>query len=151
MSDPFNIGDYENDVGLDDEDKSSLYDRDVWLKMTKGQILRASLVYFHTVDVHAVQQAVKEAKKQGTKLSPDQIRTIQQKALEDRATALGKSVDQLTEVDKLCLDECKFKRMSYHYQPGMGMILSRLGMDGPDGDSVWKRLEAAKPAYTTLL
>jgi hypothetical protein len=151
MSDPFNTSEYENDVGLDEEDKGNFRERDVWLKMSKGEVRRASFVYFHTVDVQAVQRAMKAAKDKGEKLTPEQLRLVQQKALEDRATALGKSVDQLTETDKLFLDECKFKKMRFHYQPGLGMVLSRMGMDGADADAVWKRLEEAKLAYTTLM
>ncbi len=151
MSDPFSMDDYENDVGLGEEDKGNFRERDVWLKMTKGQVLRASFIYFHTIDVHAAQRAVKAAKDKGEKLAADQIRAVQLKALEEKATILGKSVDQLTDADKLFLDECKFKKMRFHYQPGLGMVLSRLGMDGPEGDAVWKRLEEPKLAYTTLL
>ncbi len=152
-NDPFNMDDLENDVGLGEEDKSNSFDRDEWLKMTKGQVLRASFVYFHPVDVQAAQAALKAAKAKGEKLSPEQLRAAQLKALEERAKSFDppKSIDQLTAVDKLYLDECKFKKMKYHYQPGMGMLLSRLGMDGPDGDAVWKRLEAEKVAYSTLL
>jgi len=153
MSDPFNMDDYENDVGLGEEDKSNFNEREQWLKMSKGQVLRASFVYFHTADVVAVQRAVKQAKDKGEKLTPEQLRVIGLKAMEDHAKTFDppKSVDQLTDAEKLCLTEVKFKKLPYHYQPGLGMILSRLGMDGPEGDAVWKRLEEKKLNYSTLL
>jgi len=149
--DPFTYDSFDDDVGLGEEDKSNFKQREEWLKMTKGQILRGSFVYFHSADVVGVQRANKAAKDKGEKNTPEQMRAIGQKILAERAESLGKSVDQLTQVDKLYLDECKFKRMSFHYQQGMGYVLSRLGLDGAEADLVWKRLEAPKTAYTTLL
>jgi len=151
MSDPFNAAEFDNDVGLGEEDKPTYNDREEWLKMNKGQVIRASFIYFHPVDVVAVQRATKAAKEKGEKLTPEQAKLVAAKALEERAKTLGKSVEHLTEVDKLYLDEVKFKKMNFHYQNGLGMVLSRLGMDGPEGDAVWKRLEAPQINYSTLL
>lgn len=155
MSNPFDT-DYasmdETDVGLDDDSKKYMGSRDEWLKMTKGQVLRGAFVYFHTHDMNTVDRARKEARAKGQPaLTMDQMKAIGRKAIEERATALGKPADQLSLVERLDLSEAKFKAMSGHYQQGLGYVLTRLGKDGPEGDAVWKKLEAPKQYFTTVL
>lgn len=155
MSNPFDTDysaiDDENDVGLDEESRKFTQTRDEWLKMTKGQVLRAAFVHFHTVDMNAVLRFKAAAKAKGEKVSAEQMKAVGRKALEERAAALSKSMDQLTVVDRLDLSEARFKSILAHYQQGMGFIPSRLGKDGPEADAVWRKLDAPKNYFTTLL
>ncbi len=153
----YDYGDFDDDVGLDQESKALLKPRDEWLKMTKGQILRASFLYFHPADVNAVSAARSAAKKAGKTLTKEEIITVAKKALEDRAKALStpetpRTVDSLSDVEKLDLTSCHFKKMMAHYQEGgIGFVLSRIGKDGPEADAIWRRLPEAKLYFTTLL
>jgi hypothetical protein len=140
----------EDDVGLD-EDSKPVNDRDLWLKMTKGQVLRVSFVYFHPIDLNFVNRSRVDAKKKGQTLTPDQIRTIGQKAIAERAGSLSKMPDSLTQVDRLDLTEVKFKKMMASYQQGLGFVVNRLGKDGPDADAVWRKISEPKVYYSTLL
>lgn len=140
----------DDDVGLD-EDSRSFNDRDQWLKMTKGQTIRASLVYFHPVDLNAVAAHRAEAKRKGENPTSDDLRAAARKALEARATQLSKSVDALTQADRLDLNEVKFKRMMASYQQGLGFVINRKGKDGPDADAVWSKIAEPKRYYSTLL
>lgn len=148
---PFDL-DYnsDEDVGLD-EDSKSFSDRETWLKMQKGQTLRASLVYFHPVDLNAVTRFRAEAKRSGQAPAADAMRMTARKALEDRATALNKSVDSLTQIDRLDLTEVKFKKMLASYQQGLGFVINRKGKDGPEADAVWSKIADPKVYYSTLL
>lgn len=143
-NDPFS--DYENlqdDIGLEEEGKEEFKrDSDNWFKMEKGQIVRAALVYFHSVDANAFVRARK---------ANEDPRAAAQKALEDRATSLSKTADALTTMERLDLSEIKMKRFDFHYQQGLGYVLSRMGKDGPEGDRVWGKLEAPKRGYSTVL
>jgi len=141
----------DSDVGLDEESRKYTQTREEWLKMTKGQVLRAAFVHFHTVDMNAVARAKMVAKGKGETLSADQMRAIGRKSVEERAQALSKSPDQLSIIDRIDLSEARFKSLSGHYQQGLGFVISRLGKDGPDADAVWKKLEAPKQYFTTLL
>lgn len=151
MSEQFDYGDFEEDVGLDAEGKSLIKPRDEWLKMQKGQIIRASFAYFHPVDATAVNAAKATAKKEQKQLSKDEVIAVAKKALDDRAKTLSKTVDQLTEADKLDLGSVHFKKMMAHYQEGFGFVVSRLGKDGAEADAVWKRLPEPKLYFATLL
>lgn len=141
----------ESDVGLDDSGKKFMQPRDEWLKMTKGQCMRAAFVYFHTVDKNAVVRAMLAAKEKGEKLTPDQTRALARKVLEERAGALSKAADQLTEQDRIDLSEVKMKKFTGSYQAGMGFVVSRLGLDGPEADAVWKKIAEPRLYFTTLL
>jgi hypothetical protein len=148
----YDYGDFEDDVGLDAEGKQHFKARDEWLKMTaKGQVYRAAFLYFHPFDANAVAAARVAAKKEGKTLSKEEIVAVARKSLEARAQALSKTVDQLTDIDKLDLSSVHFKKMQAHYSEGVGFVLSRLGKDGVDADSIWKRLPEPKLYFTTLL
>lgn len=152
MTNPFD-SDYssDDDVGLDEESRKFTMKGEDWLKMTKGQQLRGAFVFFHTHDANTVARARAAAKAKSESLTPEQIKAIGRKAIEERAAALSKSVDQLTVADRLDLGEAKFKQMQGHYQQGLGFVLSRLGKDGPEADAVWKKLPEPKQYFTTLL
>jgi hypothetical protein len=153
MSDPFET-DYtmdEADVGLDDSGKKYIQPREEWLKMTKGQCLRAAFVYFHSYDKNAVARAIDAAKQKNEKLTTEQIQTVGRKAREERIATLGKSTDQVTQADLLDLTEVKMKMFWGSYQEGLGYVVSRLGKDGPEADAVWKKIQEPKLYFTTLL
>lgn len=153
MSDPFD-NQYtldDSDVGLDDDGKKFLQPRDEWLKMTKGQMLRGSFVHFHTVDKNAAQAFMKAAAAKNEKPTQEQVQAIARKALEERATALGKSLDALTATDRLDLSEVKMKKFWGSYQQGLGFVINRIGKDGPEADSVWKKIAEPKLYFSTLL
>jgi hypothetical protein len=142
----------EFDAGLDDEGRKYTQQRQEWLKMTKGQVIRGSFVYFHTINKNVVAKAITEAaEKKAPKPTPEQCIEIGRKALEKRAADLSKSIDQLTPIDRLDLSEVKMKRMWFHYQDGLGYVISRLGKDGTEADAVWKKLPEPKVTFTTLL
>jgi hypothetical protein len=142
----------EYDAGLDEDGRKYMQPRQEWLKMNKGQVIRAAFVYFHTVNKNAAARAMSEAaEKKIVKPTPEQCVEIGRKALDERAKLLSKSIDQLTPTDKLDLSEVKMKRMWFHYQEGFGYCISRLGKDGPEGDAVWKKLPEPKITFTTLL
>lgn len=140
----------DDDVSLNEETKP-FNDRDSWLKMTKGQTLRAALLYYHPVDLNAAARLRSEAKQRGEVASAADLRAAAQKALSERASKLNKSVDALTQIERLDLSEAKFKRMMASYQPGLGFVINRKGKDGPEADAVWSKIEAPKPYHTTLL
>lgn len=140
----------DEDVGLD-EDSRSFNDRDQWLKMTKGQTLRASLVYFHPADLNAASQLRADARRRGEVPSSEDLRAAARKALEAKAATLGKSVDALTQADRLDLTEVKFKKMMASYQQGLGFVINRKGKDGPDADAVWSKIADPKKYFSTLL
>jgi len=154
MTNPFDT-DYsamdDSDVGLDEDSKKFTLKGEDWLKMTKNQTLRGAFVYYHTLDMNSVARAKVAAKAKGEPLTADQMRAVGRKAIEERGTALSKSVDQLTIVDRLDMSEAKFKQMMGHYQQGIGFVLSRLGKDGPEADAVWKKIAEPKQYFTTLL
>lgn len=144
--------DLDEDVSLEPDEKDVGGQREVWLKMThKGQMVRCAFMYFHTYAKNAVRAAMKAAKKEGKSLSKEDITKISNKSLTKRAEELGKSVDQLSAVDKLDVSVAHFKTMKAHYQEGLGYISSRLGKDGADADAIWKRLPEPKVYFSTLL
>ena len=156
MSNSNPYSDYEDsgDIGLEEEGKEEFKrDSDNWFKMDKGQIVRAAMIFFHTVDANAVARARKVAKEAGKELSRDEILAIARQALEARANSLNpvKPIDTLTDIERLDLSEIKMKRFDYHYQQGLGYVMSRMGKDGPEGDKVWSKLDAPKRSFSSVL
>lgn len=141
---------YDSDMGLDDEDRKAAQadSGPEWYKGVKGRTDRASIVYFHPVDV----ASVSKARKKNAGVSRDDLIKLAQKALSDRAASLNKAVDQLTKVEKLDLSEVHFKKIvSIFGGEGIGSVISRYGKDGAAADEVWKRLGEPKTHYTTVL
>jgi len=141
---------YESDLGLDEEDrKAAKSDSDIeWYKGQKGKTDRASIIYFHPVNV----AAVAKARKKSPGLSKDELVKIGEKALADRAESLKKTVDQLTAVERLDLTDVHFKKFTSHFGgEGIGYTLSRLGKGTAEEDEVWKKLEPPKTHFSTLL
>jgi hypothetical protein len=145
---------YDEDIGVDsDEDKKySSSNRTEWFKGDKGRCYRVALVYFHTVDVCAVSAAKTAAKKAGRVLSEDDIEKVAKEALTKRAASLSppKKADELTAPEKLEVNQVKFKRLQAHYKDGVGFVLSRLGLDGPEADQAWKAMGDQKNYFTTV-
>jgi hypothetical protein len=104
-------------------------------------------VYFNTVDV----TAARIAKRKNAGISKDEMIAAGKAALEARAKKLEKTVETMTAVDRLNLNDVRFKKMLAHYQEGLGYVISRLGLDGAEADDAWRRLPEAKQHFTTLL
>lgn len=151
MSDLYENYDFDNEVALDPDEKNAGGTKQEWLKMSDGEIVRCAFVYFHTYDVMAVRAALKKAKKSGQKLTRENLIEIGKAALAKRASDLGKPVEQLTLTDKLDTSVTHFKMTNAHYSPEVGYAPSRIGLDGPEADAIWKRLPAAKTYFSTLL
>lgn len=149
----FDYNDFLDDIGLDDDDRKEGVSnaRPDWYSPRKGQIDRVALVYFHPVHVTAVRLAVKKAKKEGRELSPAEMRDIGNKALTAYSEKLGISVDDMTDIQKLNTGTVQFKKLIAHYQDGLGYVISRLGLDGPEADEVWKKLPEPRKFFTTVL
>lgn len=148
--DPFanQYDDLDEDIGLDAEDRAQVKsNKQDWFKAEKDRIDRVALVYFNTVDV----TAARIAKRKNSNITREELAEAGRKALEAAAAKLGKSVDALTPVERLNLNDVRFKKLLAHYQEGLGYVISRLGMDGQEADEAWKRLEAPKQHFTTLL
>lgn len=151
MAEEYDYGDFEDDAGLETEDKKNFGDRQQNFKMQKGQVVRASFLYFHTVDVNAVQEAVKKAREDSKSLTKDEIQAVGKGRLVELAKELSKELDQLTMTDKLDFRTVHFKKFNAHYQEGLGYVISRLGKDGAEGDEVWKKLDEPKLYFSSLL
>jgi len=146
--DIFDIDDNE-DVDLNPINKapSNRVDR---LKGVKDETYRIGLMYFHTIEKTVVLAAKRKAKKEGSELDKDAVRAAVQKALEKRAGELEKSVDELTEWDKLETRKAQFKSYKSHYKEGVGVVQSRLGKDGADADKYWGMMGDASQYYTAV-
>jgi len=149
------MGDYDlddRDISLDDDDYGGGGGKLDWLKMAKGEIIRAAFIFFYPIDRNAVIDAVKQAKVDGKPpLTEAEKTAIGRKALVDQAAKLNKK--ELTAIDKLDLGNVKFKHFHAHYVEGWGYFLSRLGLDGPEADVLWRSpaIKEARPYYSTLL
>lgn len=143
---------YDDDVGVDsDEDKKhGSSNRTEWFKGDKGRCYRVALVYFHSVDVCAVTNAKTAAKKAGKTLSTEDVEKIAKDALGKKATALNKKPDEMTAVEKLDINQVKFRKFVAHYKEGVGYVLSRLGRDGSEADVAWKSLGDPKNYFSTV-
>jgi hypothetical protein len=144
--------DYDNDVTLEPEDRQRVRaDRPEWFKMVKNQTQVSALLYFHPLDVTTQKAFASEARKAGLELSRDNMKKAGHKALEERASALGKPLEQLTAVEKLDLSRVQFRTCRASYHVDIGFTLTRLGLDGPEADSVWKLLPEPTQYFSTLL
>ena len=139
---------YDDDVGLGAEDKKHARSNQLeWFKGEKGRTYRVSLVYFNPLEASVV-RAVRKKNPAATK---EEILSSVNGVFAKKAESLSKSVDQLTAGDKLDLNNVRFKKIEAHYKEGVGYVVSRLGKDGAEADSVWKTLGDVKTYFTTCL
>lgn len=152
MADDDNDYDFGADISLDPADvakvKSNQKD---WYKAEKGRVDRIAFVYFYRANEIAVHRALGEAAAKKEQLSAEDRNKIGNAALAKHAEKLGKPVGSLSSVDRLSLDDIRFKRYMVHYADGFGYVESRLGMDGADADDIWRRLGEAKEYFVSLL
>jgi hypothetical protein len=155
MTDSFETGSeysFDDDVSLDQDQKNAGSTKQEWLKFgSKGEQKRAAFVYLYTVDANAVQKARKEAIRAGKKLTREEELAVAKGALTKRAQEVGKTLDQLSAIEKLDTSVAHFKALKAHFHESVGYAISRLGKDGPEADAVWKRLGDVKSYFTTLL
>lgn len=144
-----NFDDFDDDVGLGEEDKKyAKNDRQTWFKgEAKDRKYRVSMMYFHPLAI----AVMKAAKKKKPDITREELEKVANAALSKRAEELGKPVDQLQDHEKLNIDHAKFHRVKAHYKEGFGYAVSRLGMDGAEADSVWKLLGDQKHYFCTVL
>lgn len=140
--------DYEGDVGLGAEDKHFARSNQLeWFKGDKGKTYRAGLVYFHPLDV----ALVRAARKKDPNIGSAQLKDLVSEHLGKRASELGKEVSALAPYEKLDTSNVRFKRIEAHFKEGFGYVVSRLGLDGPEADVVWKMLGDQKNYFSTVL
>jgi hypothetical protein len=143
---------FDDDASLEPDQKNAGRDRQEWFKFgNKGQMIRAAFVYLYTLDANAVQKAMKDAGKAGKRLSREETVAVAKAALTKRAQDLGKSVDQLSAIERLDTTVAHFKSLKAHFHDDVGYVISRYGKDGPDADLVWKKIGPVKSYFTTLL
>lgn len=154
MSEPFTteMEEFEDDVGLGAEDKKyAKNNREEWFKGEKNRTYRASIVYFHPIEVAVARALHKKFLRDKSVLTKEAVAEAVGKALAKRAEGLGKAVDQLQPFEKLDLSNSQFKRIIAHYKEGVGYAVSRLGKDGADADEAWKMMGDPKTYFTTAL
>ena len=143
---------FEGDVGLGSEDKKHAKSNQLeWFKGEKGRKYRAALVYFHPLVASLVVAAKAKAKRGEAVPTKEELQTALQAALNKRATFFDKPVDQLADYEQLDMSNAKFKMVEAHYKDGFGFVVSRLGLDGPEADLLWKSLGDPKKYFATAL
>ena len=147
--DPFDpYSSLDDDIGLDPEDRAQVRsNKQDWYKAEKGRVDRVALLYFNTIDV----TAARIAKRKHPEATTEQLAAIGRSTLEARAKQLEKPVDALTQLEKLNLNDVRFKKFNAHFHETVGFVVSRLGLDGPAADEAWRRLDPPKQYFTTLL
>jgi len=145
--------DLDNEIGLGDEDKDKVQSNKFeWYKAEKGRTDLVSIVYFHTYEFNAVKKARVAARAAGKDLTTEQMKEVAAKTRSALATKLGKSVDELSDVDLLDTSEVAFKvhDVVFSKEHKIG-ALSRIGKDGIEADALWKKLGEPKTQVSTLL
>lgn len=139
---------FDDDVGLGAEDKKYARSNNLeWFKGEKGRSYRVAFVYFHPLEA----ALTKALRKSNPQVSKEEIAEKVQKALTKRAEDLGKPVDQLADYEKLDTTNVRFKKIEAHYKEGVGYVISRLGKDGAEADTVWKTMGDVKTYFTTAM
>ncbi len=147
--DPFaGMEGYEDDVGLGAEDKHFAKGNQLeWFKGDKGKTYRVGLVYFNPLDA----ALVRAARKKDPNIGVEQLKSLVSEHLGKRAGELGKDVSALAPYEKLDTSNVRFRRIEAYYKDGFGYVVSRLGQDGPEADTVWKMLGEPKNYFATVL
>lgn len=143
----------EADVGLNPEDKKHAKSNQLdWFKGKKGVSHRVSFTYFWPLAVSLAIAAKLSAKEAKTpEPSKEDLIDLARKAVAKRAENLGKAVDQLAAYEKLDISQVRFRKILGHYKADFGYVVSRLGLDGPEADTVWKSLGEVKSYFCTTM
>jgi hypothetical protein len=107
------------DFGFDDANIIKISNADVFKQSKNGEIARVSLIWFKT---HHESYLKKETIKKGGPLTNEETAALFEKIDKKLAEKLNKSIEQLTEVDRLNIGEPKFKMNRVHYKEGLGTI-----------------------------
>jgi len=155
MSDPFEDYDLDddNDVDLNPSNKAPS-NRIERFKGEAGRTYLASLMYFHPLEASIIKAAKKMAKKDGTELDKELVKSKIKEALAKRAEKLKTSVDELAPWQKLDTSKAQFKKVETQFckqQGAAGLYVSRRGKDGAEGDKVWNMLEDPSIYYYTVI
>jgi hypothetical protein len=140
-----------NDVGVQDYDAAGVQVQ-VQEDLKADDCWFGSFLFFHPVDVNAVAREAHARKERGAPFTKEEMRKLGQETLEKRAAELGKSVDELTALDRLDTTAIKFKPIEFYATdiPGAYKVISRLGKEGPENDKYWLALGKPKTHYTTI-
>jgi hypothetical protein len=120
-------------------------------KGEKDRVYRVALLYFHTLDASIYMAAKAAAKKAGKELDKAAVKAQIAEAFAKRAEELGKSVDELEPHQKLDTSAVNFRKVTTQFgkQQGVGLTISRMGLDGAEADKAWKMLEEPSHYYYT--
>lgn len=138
----------DGDIGLGDEDKGKVGQKAEWYKGEKGRTDRVALVYFNDIKASTLRRAVR-AKPELAK-SKDEQKAVVIAKLKELAEKLGKSIDQLDQVDMLDVSESRFKAASAVYKEGLGYLEWPKNLPA-DEEKVWKKLGDKRDYVFTVL
>jgi hypothetical protein len=143
MPEELDYDDYSEDVDLDPANRppSNRVER---FKGEANKTYRTALLYFHPVAVTLYRRMG------GAKADKAAFEETLAKALAKRAELYGKKVEDLQEWEKLDLANAQFKKYATHFHDDVGMVVSRLGKDGPEADKVWRSLPEPRTYYSTI-
>lgn len=153
-TDPFDDYDDEEEVDLDPGNKAPTGRVDRF-KGEKGRTYRGALLLFPTLEASVISKAKKKAKAEKTEIDKDAVRAQCKKVLAAQAEKLGKGVDELLPHEKLDLARSIFKKIRAMYHDvetdTIGYVQSRIGLDGPEADAIWRSVGEEKRYYYTVL
>lgn len=139
--------DTEGDIGLGDEDRGKVNSNQIdWYKGETGRTDRVALVYFNNIK----QTLLRRGLKANPKMTKDEQKVLLLGGLQKLAEKLGKSLDQLDEVDMLDMGEARFRTLTSSYKQGIGYVEWPKKLT-PEEEKVWKKLGDKKDYVCTLL
>lgn len=137
----------DDDIGLGDEDRGKVNSNQVdWYKGETGRTDRVALVYFNNIKQTVLRKGLK-AKPGMTK---DEQKALVLSALQKLGEKLGKSIDQLDDVDLLDMSEARFRTITSSYKQGLGYLEWPKKLT-PEEEKVWKKTGDKKDYVVTLL
>lgn len=136
----------DSDIGLGEEDKNKVGNQIDWYKGEKGRTDRVALLYFNNIKQTTLRKALK-AKPDITK---EQQKSVLIQTLQKLAEKLGKSIDQLDDVDMLDLNEARFKTVSASFKQGIGYVEWPKKLTSEE-EKVWKKLGDKRSYVFTVL
>ena len=137
-------------VGLEEEDveRESRRKND-WFKGSEKRSWLVAITLFDRLEVTACKIAIRKARQAGEeKPSMDKLKEVAAEALKKRAATLNKSVDALTDYEKLDLNSPKFFHQKGFYIKDVGYVRPK---DPNDSDPIWRRPDDEKKEYYTTL